>query len=334
MSLHDQFLAKLESVANVSLVSKLRDPRLNIPDEDRLNIFIPDLHLVSKTRVFEFGTNAVDTLTAVVNALRTLRTEARPSQVVVYQIGDLLDLWRETDGLDPNADVASAIEDSHSALMEAIYDPTLDTQFLLGNHDYDLYRFPNYDMWQRYFYPTRSVLILHGDIFDWVEELPDGLQNFFVHLFSPKIKPGSAQLEAMRPLNMKMRTRKKKNNFVQAGVAPIRKLGTPADARDVERFNVQDANSAPGMLTFLDSARQKCADASRDFGLAITTAVIGHTHHARIAVHEEAGELFALVDCGAWIEDCMTEDDPTPRPNAQVAAVGANEIRIYQLAGR
>jgi UDP-2,3-diacylglucosamine pyrophosphatase LpxH len=334
MSLHDDFLATLESVADVSLVSKLRDARLNIPDEGRLNIFIPDLHLVSKTRVFQFGTNAVDTLAAVLNGLRRLKTGARPSQVIVYQIGDLLDLWRETDGLNPDADVASAIEDSHPALLEAIYDPALDTQFLLGNHDYDLYRFANYDMWQRYFYPTPSLLVLHGDIFDWVEELPDGLQNFFVHLFSPNVKPDRAQLEAMRPLNMKMRSRKQAKNFVQAGVAPIRKLRAPSELSGVERFNVQDANSAPEMLTFLDSARRKCADASRDFGLAITTAVIGHTHHARIAVHEDGGEIFALVDCGAWIEDCVTEDDPTPRPNAQLAAVGANEIRIYQLAAR
>src|SRR2546423_879786 len=123
MSLHEQFLATLESAANVSLVSKLRDPRLNIPDESRLNVFIPDLHLVSKTRVFQFGTNATDTLRAVLTGLRKLKAEARPSRVIVYQIGDLLDLWRETDGVDPNADVASAIEDSHSALMEAIYDP-------------------------------------------------------------------------------------------------------------------------------------------------------------------------------------------------------------------
>jgi hypothetical protein len=32
--------------------------------------------------------------------------------------------------------------------------------------------------------------------------------------------------------------------------------------------------------------------------------------------------------------DCVTEDDATPRPNAQIAAVGGNEIRIYQLAAR
>jgi UDP-2,3-diacylglucosamine pyrophosphatase LpxH len=334
MDLHAQFLSTLESVANVSLVSKLRDPRLNIPDPDRLNVFIPDLHLVSKTRTYQFGTNLVETLTAVLNGVRVLKMAARPSQVIVYQIGDLLDLWRETDGLDPDPDVASAIEDSHSSLMEAIYDGSLDTQFLLGNHDYDLYRFTNYDIWQRYFYPSPSVMVLHGDIFDWVEELPDGLQNFFVHLFSPNAKPERVQLEAMRPLNVKMRARKRLRNYVQAGVAPVGRLRPPAETVGVERFNVQDANSAPEMLTFLDSARQKCAAASREFGMALTTAVIGHTHHARIAVHEEGGELFALVDCGAWIENCATEDDPTPRPNAQVAAVGANELRIYQLAAR
>jgi UDP-2,3-diacylglucosamine pyrophosphatase LpxH len=333
MSLHDQFLSTLESVANVALVSKLRDPRLNFPDANRLNVFIPDLHLVSKGRHYEFATNAVDTLTAVLRGVCAMKVAARPAQVIVYQIGDLLDLWRETDGADPAADVASAIEDSHSSLMEAIYDPDLDTQFLLGNHDYDLYRFTNYDMWQRYFY-LPSVLVLHGDIFDWIEELPDGLQNFFVHLFSPLLKPDRAQLDAMRPLNKKMRERKKQNNYVQEGNAPVRMLWPPRAAAGIGRFNVQDAKSAPGMLKFLDSARGKCADASRQFGLSLTTAVIGHTHHARIAVHEDGNEFFALVDCGAWIENCITDDDPTPRPNAQVAAIGANEIRIYQLAAR
>jgi hypothetical protein len=61
-------------------------------------------------------------------------------------------------------------------------------------------------------------------------------------------------------------------------------------------------------------------------------AVIGHTHQARIAVHDIGDEFFALMDCGAWIENCSTEDDPAPRPNAQIAALGANEARIYQLA--
>ena len=44
---------------------------------------------------------------------------------MVYQIGDLLDLWRETDGLNPDLDVASAIEDDHESLLGAFYDSDL-----------------------------------------------------------------------------------------------------------------------------------------------------------------------------------------------------------------
>jgi UDP-2,3-diacylglucosamine pyrophosphatase LpxH len=178
------------------------------------------------------------------------------------------------------------------------------------------------------------VLVLHGDIFDWIEDLPDGLQNFFVYLFSPKAKPGHSQLEAMRALNQKMFDKKKLKDFVQVGQAPVGKICPPAAVAGHDRFNVQDAQSPAVMLKFLDSARRKCADANQQFGLTLKTAVIGHTHQPRIAVHEEGGELFTLVDCGAWIEQCVTEDDPTPRPNAQIAALGANEIRIYQLAAR
>jgi UDP-2,3-diacylglucosamine pyrophosphatase LpxH len=333
-SLHDRLLAALENVADVWLVSKLRDPRLNFPDESRLSVFLGDVHLVTRRRPFAFSTNAEATLTAVARGLRNLKLEARPGDVVVYQIGDLLDLWREADSFDPRADVPSAIEDSHPALMEALYDPDLNAQFVLGNHDYDLFQFANYDLWRRYLYPSPSVLVTHGDIFDWVEDLPDRVQQFFVYLFSPNVQPGRMQLAAMRPFNQQTGRRERAKDRAEAGVAPIRRLARPASLSAAARFNVQDACSPPGMLRFLDAARLKCAEAGAQFGLALTTAVIGHTHHARIAVHEDGDNLFALVDCGAWIENCVTEDDPSPRPNAQIAALGANEIRIYQLAAK
>ena len=198
MNLHEQLLAMLSRAANVSLVSQLRDDRLHFPDEQTLNVFIPDLHLVTGRRQYRFGTNALETLIATVGGLRDLKRAAAPSQVMVYQLGDMLDLWREADGLDPNAEVAAAIEDAHARLFELLYDADLDTQFLLGNHDYDLYRFPNYDLWQRYVC-LPSTVALHGDEFDWVERLPDGLQNLLVHRFSPMVNPARAQLEAMRP---------------------------------------------------------------------------------------------------------------------------------------
>jgi len=39
-----------------------------------------------------------------------------------------------------------------------------------------------------------------------------------------------------------------------------------------------------------------------------------------------------LIDCGAWIEECIADGDEGPSPNAQIAALGANEARIYQLS--
>ncbi|HEV3199050.1 MAG TPA: hypothetical protein VGZ73_14145 [Bryobacteraceae bacterium] len=350
MSLHDRLLDTLQSVASVSLVSSLRDERLNLPGASELHVFIPDLHLITAQRRtsahFLYGTNWLqgpDLLGNTVRALKGFKAGAAPGEnVTVYQIGDLLDLWREVDGLNPNADVASAIEDDHGALMEAFYDNDLNVQFLLGNHDYDLYRFANYAAWGRSYHLSPSVLLLHGDIFDWVEALPAALKNFFVYLFSPGVKPTSNELERMRPYNLQMRGGRQFPNYIQnAAPAPV---GTPGHADQVAsaaggagtryRFNVQVEGSSPAnMLTFLDAAQRKCADANAQFAnAAFKVVVIGHTHHARIALRENGDDLFALIDCGAWIENCISEDSPNPQPNAQIAALGVNEARIYQLA--
>jgi UDP-2,3-diacylglucosamine pyrophosphatase LpxH len=305
-SLHDGLLAALETVADVALVARLRDERLCFPDESRLNVFFPDVHLVTARRKYAFGTNHPQLLTAAVSAVRDFRIGAAPAQVVVYQLGDCIDLWRETGGLDPTADVASAIEDAHPDLMAALYDPDLDAQFVLGNHDRDLARWPNYDVWRRTFY-LPSAVALHGDVLDEVEELPDGLQNLVVHWLAPGVTPSRAPIGALAP---------------------------PAAIAGCPRFNVHDAASPPAMLRLFDAALAHRDTLRRESGLPLTTMMIGHTHHARIVLHDAPDDFFALVDCGAWIEDCVTLDDPTPRPNAQIAAAGADEIRIYQLRPR
>jgi hypothetical protein len=47
-----------------------------------------------------------------------------------------------------------------------------------------------------------------------------------------------------------------------------------------------------------------------------------------------AAGLFTLIDCGAWIEQCIAGGETNPMPSAQIAALSANEARIYQLAPR
>jgi len=336
MSLHEDLLARLQAIARVDLVSRLKDDRLNFPQTGELHVFIPDIHLITAARLaeggYKYGSNNLGLLEQVVKSLRAFKLAAAPaSEVVVYQIGDLFDLWRQVDGLDPNASAASSIQNDHASLLTALRDAGLNAQFLLGNHDYDLYRFPNFDAWQRSFLLAPSVMVLHGDVFDWVERLPDELQNLALFVFNAN-SAGTAALEKLRPLNRRPGGNKKYRDFIQNQLpAPTGRWRQPDAAG--QDWNVQvEGVAAPGMLLYLKEARQKCAEANLTFGSHLNMAVIGHTHQARIAVHDTPGEFFALLDCGAWIENCNTLDDPTPRPNSQIAALGANEARIYQLA--
>lgn len=337
LSLHDALLQSLQAVARVQLVARLRDDRLNFPQAGELHVFVPDLHLITAARCaqagYTYGTNYPELLEAVLKSLRACKLAATPEgEVVVYQVGDLFDLWRQVDGLDPNANAASAIQNDHASLLAALRDSDLNTQFLLGNHDYDLYRFPNFDAWQRSYVLSPSVMVLHGDVFDWVEDLPDELKNLVLFLFSASHQAETADLEKLRPLNKRHATGNF-HRFIHNRVpAPTGKWCEAATGGGPS-WNVQvDGMAPPEMLLYLDAARQKCDAANRRFGTALNVAVIGHTHHARIAVHDAADKFFALIDCGAWIENCNTSDDPTPRPNAQIAALGANEARIYQLS--
>jgi UDP-2,3-diacylglucosamine pyrophosphatase LpxH len=337
VSLHTDLLRRLQAAARVQLVARLADDRMNFPQTNELHVFIPDLHLITAARRLEggyqYGTNYPELLEAVVGQLHGLKTDAAPAgEVVVYQIGDLFDLWRQVDGLDANANAASAIQNDHASLLRALRDADLNAQFLLGNHDYDLYRFPNFDAWQRSYVLAPSVMLLHGDVFDWVEKLPDELQNLALFLFT-KNPVGTADLEKMRPLNNKRRAGRKFKNFIQnQAPAPTGKWREMKDD-DGRNWNVQVEGTAPKeMLLYLNEARQTCAEANGKFGSSLNVAVIGHTHHARIAVHDGADGFFALMDCGAWIENCSTADDPAPQANAQIGVLSGNEARIYQLS--
>src|ERR1017187_3795134 len=120
MSLPGDLLGALQSVARVQLVARLRDERLNFPQVNELHVFIPDIHLITAARRveggYQYGTNHPALLLTVVKSLRALKLEAAPAgEVVVYQIGDLFDLWRQVDGLDPDANAASAIQNEQVA---------------------------------------------------------------------------------------------------------------------------------------------------------------------------------------------------------------------------
>src|SRR4030042_1318066 len=123
--MHDQLLTILQSIANVRLVASLQDERLGFPDKKDIRIFIPDIHLISEKRRkqggFIFATNHTELLTSLALGLTDLRTKkADDENIVVYQLGDFLDLWREAPGIDEQFDVASRIKDDHEDLWLAL----------------------------------------------------------------------------------------------------------------------------------------------------------------------------------------------------------------------
>lgn len=349
--MHDRLLAALQDFAQVRLVAALRDERLGFPHAKDLRVFVPDIHLISarrqKTGGFKFSNNLEGLLTQVLVGLKTLKLGAAAGETVaVYLMGDFLDLWREEPALNKRVDAAARIRDDHEDLVLAALDPELRARFLLGNHDFDLYRWPDYVGWdRRYYLPDRtllapSVMVMHGDVFDWIEKLPDPLQQIMVYLFAPHLSPNSHDLADMGRLVAKMHGSRNYRNYLQApgplalGDVPLLDGGASVPAW----HNVVTPQSGPkARLKHLAAAAKETARANKKFGMNLRVLFIGHTHYARIAVRDHGpGDFFALVDCGAWIEQCSWVEDgwPVEAPSAQIAALSNNEVRLYQLAER
>ncbi len=335
MSLHDSLLSSLQAVATVQLVASLRDARLNFGGDNDLHVFIPDMHLVSKKmrKRYPYGTNDTGVLTQALEAMRQLKQRAAGEQkkVSVFQLGDFMDLWRETPVMDERVDAASRIADDHRALMRAFFAPGFQTRFLLGNHDYELHRWENFIAWERrYFLGPRgttmpSGIALHGDVFDEIERFPDSLQRLVVFFLSPFKTATDHELNDVIAL-VHQENRRHDFTLQVGGDARLGALA-PTEAQAIpERHNV-------GEHKFLSEAMMMCQRANRDFGMPLRFAVIGHTHHARIAVHEQGEEFFALIDTGAWVENCILPDG-SRQPNMQLTAISGNEVRIYQLGRR
>lgn len=346
--MHARLLAALQELTDVRLVAALSDARLGFPATDDLRVFVPDVHLITEKRRrqggYKYAANDTALLTDVFGALRRLKLGAAGTETVaVYVMGDLLDLWRETPVLDARLDAAAAIRDDHEDLLAAVLDPRLKTRFLLGNHDFDLYRWADYVGWERRYYlpdvtlQAPSTILLHGDVFDWVENLPDALNQVFVYLFAPHRSASSHDLGEMQRLIRKSHGQKKYKTSLHAP-APmelgiLRPLASTAEVPAA--WNVQRAGPAANpRLRFLTAAREKAREANTEFGMNLRVMFIGHTHHARIAVRDGGGDdFFALVDCGAWIEQSTWVEDGQPwtAPSAQLAALSGNEVRLYQL---
>ncbi|HEY2913633.1 MAG TPA: metallophosphoesterase [Candidatus Angelobacter sp.] len=320
-------------------MAALSDPRLGLPDQKDLRIFIPDLHLISEARRsaghFRFATNNEDLLVRVLGALKMLKSSASDDEnISVIHLGDILDLWREVPHIDPSAEIPARIANDHIALMNALRDPELDVTIFFGNHDFELYHWASYDRDVRHVYIPENkprILVLHGDVFDWLERLPDFVQDIVVYLFAPSVTPTLYALGKMREATKKTTPNPDYVDYIKCpSPAPVGQLQKTNGGAIPNQFNVQHAGQPGAQTALFDAAIKAITKSNTENNLKINTVVIGHTHHARIVTQDDGQNLFTLIDCGAWIENCV-DDAGNVQPNAQIGALCGNEARIYQL---
>jgi UDP-2,3-diacylglucosamine pyrophosphatase LpxH len=372
--MHDEFLEQLGQVANIHLVARLKDDRIGYPFPNDLRVFIPDLHIISHYRQVEFGykysTNYIahedDLLPGLVKELIKFKKKVieenertndqdKKKTVEVYQLGDFLDLWRETNKPwktkpDEWRGYVNRIIESNSHLYNAFLDETLHTNFVLGNHDFDLHRIPDFSNRWRFmihFLVDRQDVpvggIMHGDIFSWVERLPDPIQQFFVYFFSPQLPDEIREQMVNSHIKGKFLIFKKYKDYrdyIMQEEAPqfdefLLNQGLPPG----NEWNVKrKEQGSKEELKYLNEAKKYFSRINQTYDFNLRMMVIGHTHYARIAVDDDDGQFFALVDCGDWVKFhvAKVKENGTvneiPMVNAQIGVLCNNDVRIYQLS--
>lgn len=372
--MHDKFLEQLGQVANIHLLARLKDERIGYPFPNDLRVFIPDLHIISPFRQEEFGykysTNYIahedDLLPGMVKELikfkkkviaenEGIHDQDKKKTVEVYQLGDFLDLWRETNKpwrTKPSEwrGYVNRIIESNLPTYKAFLDEILHTNFILGNHDFDLHRIPDFsDRWRFliHFLVDRQEVpvggIVHGDIFSWVERLPDPVQKFFVYFFSPQLPKKIRKQMVKTHIKGKFLIFKKfkdyRDHIMQKEAPkfdefPLNNGLPPGNEWNVKR----KGQGSKEELKYLNEAKKYFSQINQKNDFNLRMIVIGHTHFARIAVDDDNGQFFALVDCGDWVKFHVARVkengivNELPMLNAQIGVLCDNDVRIYQLS--
>jgi len=363
---------KPDSVDRVWLVSRLNNPALlGGTSSATAYVFFPDLHVISDAaeKRFKYGFRKMgDGSTVDRDSLFEELAQSlckvwikfgRKQTLSTVQLGDSLDLWRENHS---NAqDVQSmirTIQHDHPAIQNRLLARgagSLNAKLTIGNHEIwgsdgtfqsiDMARAKRSKMLK--VGTKRSVLALHGDLFDNLENfLPDNIQSWIVRNFGP--------LASMKTYKAD-RGAEKADPGGDGGYegGPPRELtyedqsGTLPDWVNVWQTNAGSSedqlkeshgllpvaletanglrNGSESSLTLMDLNKYGAIPDLRTF-------VIGHSHRPRLCVHLDGAlpeNNLVLADCGAWIE--AIEIGGRSVPSCQLGVLCGGDMRIYQL---
>ena len=343
MLTHDQVQQQLSTagVGEAQLISRYSDDALSLP-QSHVQVFLPDWHLLTPddARQFPKCHFQLDVqLESFMNQLLQLKKE-NAADVVIWQLGDLLDEWRalQNRGMEVEVD---AIVSHYSRIINMLRFSAplgVKAKMLAGNHDFVLHQLDGWDL-PRFrvienMAPTGgSVLVIHGDVFDTIERAPDGLQKLVVQI----AKSHATGVKDLGPKDAVFVSRVnaaagKGDDPIVQGDGELQAENSPDDG-DFVAINVVDGDrDNPRHLTRFFSSARKLALKLKERRLDIRAMVIGHTHVARIVRGDRGdGVPFVLMDCGAWFESCRLPADSERLKSAQVGVLLGNEMRIYQI---
>lgn len=341
MLTHQQVADHFSSaLSDVTLVARLEDDALDLPAG--VDVFIPDCHILSPEDGARFPKSAfrqAEALEKFLKRLHELQRSAGDGAVQVWHVGDVFDIWRSSRANDP----AAAIDGIGAAfptlfnLLTWSAPRGLEAEILAGNHDYRLFDTPG---WEKARFrivgdaPGGQMMVLHGDVFDWVERLPAAVKSFVVRRLATGYAGQTHQLfketqdEAVRTVNATLPA----GDVMIAGAAAMLGAGAGVAAAVAGAQNVLDGLASG--TKFYGGARQLVQVLNREHGYNIRLVVIGHTHFARIARGTlDDGGPFVLMDCGAWLDRCILPGDPKDQQVlcAQFGVRIGNEVRLYQV---
>ncbi len=329
------------------LVARYRDPALGL-QRRRACFFIPDTHLLSREDAGAYShyhfTQEVD-LSQLLEVLCELKNSNR-GDIDVFQLGDLFDVWRARGGLGDREEVDEITADFADIMVRLREEPPdgLRAEVFAGNHDYCLHRLREWSLPRfrilRHQGPTGGdVLVLHGDVFTWLERvLPDDLQAAVVRL-ARWVNSGSHPL---KPLDKDMvaaanRALRTGDRPVGQAKAPLGALLHDSAAPPADEYNVVDGDRGRRKLKVKKhfAAARELANELKHQGHDIRVVVMGHSHWARLIKGDRGdGTPFVLMDCGAWFGNCHFDDPNNSLRSAQVGVLIEDDLRIYQLGWR
>jgi UDP-2,3-diacylglucosamine pyrophosphatase LpxH len=337
---HDILLEHLRELLGVKLIARLKDEQaIGNTNERYLHVFVPDLHLLSEDAQENYNLKFdwKDEFEKVTTALLKTRDHlwGENLSMKVYQLGDFIDLWRESlMGAKGARDIMNSFPDIRDRFLRNSRD-SVGARLLLGNHDLEA---RNSRMFARarmvHYLPGtgRTHMALHGDVFDHLELfLPDVINTIVLQVLGRIPKP------LTYPMRKLLDLRDLYPPYENPGDATFKATQSVEGALPLE-FNVttvmneEDRPREHKLLPLAVQAAMKIRTEKDLDGKPIApnlkVVVLGHTHHARLVV-DRIDDLI-LMDCGAWIGNYQVGEQEG-RPNHQLGAICGSDLRIYQV---